>query len=107
MRRSETPRNQHPDLLVRPPLRADGPEHRWAATIDPVAALVELADLFARGLISRPELTRQAAKVVGSGPLGGGGAASEAEPLSCAARRPPPRRATRRPACGRSSSGGT
>ena len=106
MRRSETPRNQHPDLLVRPPLRADGPEHRWAATIDPVAALVELADLFARGLISRPELTRQAAKVVGSGPLGGG-AASEAEPLSCAARRPPPRRATRRPACGRSSSGGT
>jgi hypothetical protein len=106
MRRSETPRNQHPDLLVRPPLRSDGPEHRWAATIDLVAALVELADLFARGLISRPELTRQAAKVVGSGPLGGG-AASEAEPLSCAARRPPPRRATRRPACGRSSSGGT
>ena len=106
MRRSDTPRNQHPDLLVRPPLRADAPEHRWAATIDPVAALVELADLFARGLISRPELTRQAAKVVGSGPLGGG-VASEAEPLSCAARRPPPRRATRRPACGRSSSGGT
>lgn len=106
MRRSETPRSQNPDLLVRPPLRADGPEPGWAATIDPVAALVELADLFARGLISRPELTRQAAKVVGSGPLCGA-AASEAEPLSCAARRPPPRRATRRPACGRSSSGGT
>lgn len=105
MRRSETPRNQHPDLLARPPLRADGPEQRWAATIDPVAALVELADLFARGLISRPELSRQAAKVVGPGL--GGGAASEAESLSCAARRPPPRRATRRPACGRSSSGGT
>jgi hypothetical protein len=106
MRRSVTPRNQHPDLLVRPPLRADEPERRWAATIDPVAALVELADLFARGLISRPELTRQAAKVVSADPPAGA-AASEAEPPSCAERRPPPRLATRRPACGRSSSGGT
>jgi hypothetical protein len=106
MRRSETPRNQHPDLLVRPPMRADEPERRWAATIDPVAALVELADLFARGLISRPELARQAAKVVGVDPPVGAGA-SEAEPPSCAGRRPPPRRATRRPTCGRSSSGGT
>ena len=104
MRRSVTPRSQNPDLLVRPPLRADGPEPGWAATIDPVAALVELADLFARGLISRPELARQAAKVVGAGSPG---AASEAGPPSSAGRCPPPRRGTRRPACGRSSSGGT
>ena len=104
MRRSVTPRSQNPDLLVRPPLRADGPERGWAATLDPVAALVELADLFARGLISRPELARQAAKVVGAGVPG---AASEVGPPSSAGRCPPPRRGTRRPACGRSSSGGT
>jgi hypothetical protein len=103
MRASVTPRSQHPDLLVRPPMRADGPERPWAA-IDPVAALVELADLFARGLISRPELARQSAKVVGAALPG---VASEAGPLSCAGRRPPPRRGTRPPACGRSSSGGT
>ena len=104
MRRSVTPRSQNPDLLVRPPLRADGPERGWVAAIDPVAALVELADLFARGLISRPELARQAAKVVGPDRLD---PASEAGAPSSAGQCPPPRRGTRRPACGRSSSGGT
>ena len=104
MRRSVTPRSQQPDLLVRPPLRADGAERGWAATIDPVAALVELADLFARGLISRPELTRQAAKALGEGDPA---PASETGPPSSSGRCPPPRRETRRPACGRSSSGGT
>jgi hypothetical protein len=104
MRRSETPRSQHPDLLVRPPLRADGPERGWAATIDPVAALVELADLYARGLITRPELARQAAKVTGAAFPG---AASGAGPQSYAGQCPPPRHGSRRRACGRSSSGGT
>jgi hypothetical protein len=104
MRRSVTPRSQNPDLLVRPPLRADGPERGWVAAIDPVAALVELADLFARGLISRPELARQAAKVVGADRPG---PASEVGWPSSAGQCPPPRRGTRRPACGRSSSGGT
>ena len=104
MRRSDTPRSQQPDLLVRPPLRADGPERGWAATIDPVAALVELADLFARGLITREELARQAAKVAGADAPA---AASGTGPLSSGGQCPPPRHGSRRRACGRSSSGGT
>jgi len=104
MRRSETPRSQQPDLLVRPPLRADGPERGPAAAIDPVAALVELADLYARGLITRPELARQVAKVAGGDVPA---AASGRGPRSSAGQCPPPRHGSRRRACGRSSSGGT
>ena len=52
MRRDPVPRSRRPDLLTRPPSRADGHGSGWAALFDPSAALVELADLFARGLIS-------------------------------------------------------
>jgi Short C-terminal domain len=65
VRRNPTPRSQRPDLLVRPPGRNDGTENAWWATmLDPVAPLVELADLRARGLISSREFERQKAKVI-------------------------------------------
>jgi hypothetical protein len=108
-------RRQQPDLLVRPPSRPDAPQPAWGALVDPVAALAELADLLVSGLISRGEFARQAAKVVAEAdtvaarhvdhPAGVG--LSATAPPSCAGRHPLPRRASRRPACGRSSSGGT
>ena len=103
MRRDAPPRSRQPDLLIREPCRGDRPEPGPLAP-DPVAALAELADLLARGLIARRELEAQVARVLGvdpppEGPTGGA--------PSYAGRRPPPPRATRRRACGRSSSGGT
>ena len=104
MRRYPTPRSQRPDLLVRPPWRRDAPDEGWAARfVDPVAPLAELADLLDRELITRAEYERQKAKVLG----GATPSDAEAPPAPCAGRWPPPRRATRRPACGRSSSDGT
>jgi hypothetical protein len=104
MRRNPTPRSQRPDCLMRPPCRADGHGQSWAEMFDPAASLAELADLFAGGLISRRELERQMAKVFA--------AVTSSSPTAAALRPyaeppPPPRRASRRPACDRSSSGGT
>ena len=62
VRRHPTPRDQRPDLLVRPAGRGGGPEGVWAAMLDPAAPLAVLAELRARGLISRPEYERQKAK---------------------------------------------
>jgi hypothetical protein len=104
MRRNRPSRRQQPDLLVRPPSRSDASERGWETMIDPVAALAELADLLVRGLISQREFARQAAKVIAAD---GPGGLSAAAPPSCAGRPRPPRRGSRRPACGRSSSGGT
>jgi hypothetical protein len=114
-----TPRSRRPDLLTRPPWRTDGAVPAWSASIfDPVAPLAELADLLGRGLITRQEYERQKSKVIGDEPAAAPAPApaptpASAEPeagagsSSCAERRPLPRRAIRRPACGRSSSGGT
>jgi hypothetical protein len=109
MRRDAPPRSRQPDLLVRAPWRADRPDAGDPFAPDPVAALAELADLLARGLIARRDLEAQVAKV-----LGGTAPPAVAAPVgrattapSCAGRRPPPPRATRRRACGRSSSDGT
>ena len=104
MRRDPTPRTQRPDVLVRPPCRADGDGQGWAAMFDPAASLAEVADLFARGLITRNELERQMAQVFAAVRSDSPTAAAL---RPCAAPPPPPRRASRRPACGRSSSGGT
>ena len=104
MRRDPIPRSRRPDLLVRPPSRADGHGSGWAALFDPSASLVELADLFARDLISLGELERQITKVLAALTSG---SSLAGVPRPCAEPPPPPRRASRRPACGRSSSGGT
>jgi hypothetical protein len=104
MHHNRPSRRQKPDLLVRPPSRPDAPQRGWEAMVDPVAALAELADLLVRGLITQREFARQAAKVVAADVSGG---LSAAAPPSCAGRPPPHRRGSRRPACGRSSSGGT
>jgi hypothetical protein len=105
MHRNPPSRRQQPDLLVRPPSRPDAPQPAWGTVIDPVAALAELADLLVRGLISPGEFARQAAKVVEADRVAGG--LSAATRPSCAGQPPRPRRGSRRPACGRSSSGGT
>ena len=141
MRRDPIPRSQRPDVFVRPPCR-DGDGQSWAAMFDPAASLVELADLFARGLITRRELERQMAKVFAPLELSAtrllgredstvevtsqepyaafesidrnnrlvlmlGSWATAAALRPYAEPPPPPRRASRRPACDRSSSGGT
>jgi hypothetical protein len=100
MRRDAPPRSRQPDLLVREPCRDDRPGGAALLAPDPVAALAELADLLARGLIARADLEAQVAKVLGldlpaEGPTTGA--------PSCAGRRPPLRPATRRRACDRSS----
>jgi hypothetical protein len=101
MRRDATPRSRQPDLLVREPCRSDPPDRPAPLAPDPVAAVVELADLLARGLIGRGDLAAQVAKVLGVDPVGDDG--PTAGPTSCAGRLPPLRHATRRRACGRSS----
>ena len=109
MRRDAPPRSRQPDLLVRAPCRADLPEVGDPFAPDPVAALAELADLLARGLIARRDLEAQVAKVLGGArpEAAAAAVASATTAPSCAGRRPPPPRATRRRACGRSSSDGT
>lgn len=103
MRRNATPRRERPDVLTRPPWRP-GADHGCGAMIfDPVAPLVELGGLLQRGLITRAEYERQKGKVIGESV----GATAAAGSASGAERRQLPRRAMRRPACGRSSSGGT
>lgn len=105
MRRGATPRRDRPDLLTRPPARSDGGAGAWAAAmiLDPVAPLVELAELRRRGLISPHEYELQKAKVIHPEPPAD---QPEAGPPSCAAPHPRPRHAIPPPACGRSSSGG-
>ena len=90
MRRDPVPRSRRPDLLTRPPSRADGHGSGWAALFDPSAALVELADLFARGLISLGELERQITKVLATVTSG---SSLAGVPRPCAEPPPPPRRA--------------
>jgi Short C-terminal domain len=59
-------RSRPTDLLARPPCTAHDVESAWTASyVDPVAQLQELADLRARGLLSRDEFERQKAKVIG------------------------------------------
>jgi hypothetical protein len=101
MRRRATPRRDRPDLLTRPPARSDDAASGWAALLlDPVAPLVELAELRRQGLISPHEYERQKAKVID---LEGPGARAEPRPQSCAGRPPRPPRAMPPRACGRSS----
>jgi hypothetical protein len=66
VRRVATSRREHFDLLscTRPELTV---EERWTALlVDPVAQMIELADLVARGLVSPEEFKRQRAKVFGA-----------------------------------------
>ena len=59
-------RDQHPDLLARPPCGSRSFEEQWAAfVIDPVAQVRALAGLRDDGLLSDEEFERQKAKVLG------------------------------------------
>ena len=63
MRRVATSRREHLDLLTSTPSEVVG-EDRWAALlIDPVAQVIELEELVARGLVSREDLERQRRKI--------------------------------------------
>jgi hypothetical protein len=67
MRRLKTSRRNRADLLARPPCGLHDYEHGWAALIvDPVEQFEELADLHARGLLSREEFERQTARLLDS-----------------------------------------
>jgi Short C-terminal domain len=56
MQALRTQRRYHGDLLARPPCGLGDPDRGWADLIvDPAAQLGELADLVARGLLSREE----------------------------------------------------
>jgi hypothetical protein len=57
-------RSRSTDLLARPPSTAREIEDGWPSVfLDPVAQLEGLADLWARGLLSREEFERQKARL--------------------------------------------
>ena len=65
MRRVAASRREYLDLLSSTPTEVTV-EGRWTALlIDPVAQIIELADLVARGLVSPEEFERQRQKVFG------------------------------------------
>ncbi len=66
MRRLSHSRSRRTDLLARPPCTLRDLERGWAAMfVDPVDQLDELAELYARGLLSREEFEGQKAKIIG------------------------------------------
>ncbi len=66
MHRVRGSRSEHLDLLV-PPLHVDLSDDRLAALlIDPVAQVVELADLVDRGLVTLEEFEQQRRKMFGA-----------------------------------------
>jgi len=65
MRQLRTPRNERPDLLVRPPSTSRELERGWGLlVVDPVRQLAELADLHRRGLLTPEEYQQQKDKVL-------------------------------------------
>ena len=67
MRRVATTRARRVHLLVRPACPDQASAGRWdGAVVDPVEQLKELADLLARGLLSREEFESHKARVLGS-----------------------------------------
>jgi hypothetical protein len=67
MERLSRSRSHRIDLLARPPCTARDLERGLDASfIDPVEQLKELAELRARGLLSRQEFEEEKAKVIGS-----------------------------------------
>jgi Short C-terminal domain len=64
MRRRQTNRRHHRDLLARPPCGGRELEGGVAALIvDPIEQLEELADLRSRGLLTSEEFERQKTRV--------------------------------------------